>query len=134
MPVPVFELLPYAAAAAALAASVWMFLLLKVELRNHLRRGERSRQAIEETCRRLSTSLDELRLRLEEAPPPGELPATRLRPSLNLSRRAQVLRLHRRGERPDQISSAIGIPQREVELLLKVHQATLAGLASPAIQ
>jgi len=42
------------------------------------------------------------------------------RPGMNVSRRTQVLRMHRRGERPEQISAALRIPLNEVELLLKL--------------
>lgn len=44
------------------------------------------------------------------------------RPGMNVSRRIQVLRLFRQGERPEQIAAALGVPLNEVELLLKVHQ------------
>jgi hypothetical protein len=58
-----------------------------------------------------------------DAPPP---PATVLH--LNLSRRGQALRMARRGDSPDRIASALGIPKREVDLLLKV-QRSVAGAA-----
>jgi DNA-binding NarL/FixJ family response regulator len=54
---------------------------------------------------------------LPEAGPP--------RPSINVSRRAQVLRLYRQGERPEQIAAALSLPLNEVELLLKVHQIAM---------
>jgi hypothetical protein len=42
--------------------------------------------------------------------------------SINLSRRAQVLRMHRRGETVPCIAAALRTPANEVELLLKLHQ------------
>jgi len=42
--------------------------------------------------------------------------------SINLSRRSQALRLHRRGETPEQIATALMVPVGEVRLLLKVHR------------
>jgi hypothetical protein len=130
MTVPVLDLLPYGVAATTLAASIWMFVLVKMELRKSRLRSERQRQTVEETLGALRASIDQIRSRIDETPAAtGDSPAPRLRPSINLSHRTQVLRMHRRGERPDQISAAIGIPQREVELLLKVHQATRAALS-----
>lgn len=43
--------------------------------------------------------------------------------SMNLSKRTQALRMHRRGETLEQIASILGIPRREVELLVKVQNA-----------
>jgi hypothetical protein len=42
--------------------------------------------------------------------------------ALNFTRRTRALRLHRRGDRPDQIAAALNIPQNEVALLLKMQE------------
>jgi hypothetical protein len=42
--------------------------------------------------------------------------------AFNLSKRSQALRMHRRGDAPEQIALALGISCQEVHLLLKVHQ------------
>jgi len=47
------------------------------------------------------------------------------RPGMNLSRRSQALRLFRRGETPEQISSSLRMPAGEVRLLLKVHRLVM---------
>lgn len=60
-----------------------------------------------------------------EAPDPPPVAAVL---HLNLSRRGQALRMARRGDSPDRIASALGIPKREVDLLLKV-QRSVAGAA-----
>jgi hypothetical protein len=39
-----------------------------------------------------------------------------------MTRRSQVLRLHHRGEGPDQIAAALGVPVNEVDLMLKVNK------------
>lgn len=44
--------------------------------------------------------------------------------SVNLNRRGQVLRLHRKGEPSSQIASALGMSQAEVRLIVKVHELT----------
>lgn len=58
----------------------------------------------------------------QESPPPATVP------HLNMNRRGQALRMARRGDTPDRIASALGIPKREVDLLLKV-QRSVAGAA-----
>lgn len=52
--------------------------------------------------------------------------------SMNLSKRTQALRMHRRGEPLDQIASVLGIPRREVELLVKVQNAVRFGMGASA--
>jgi hypothetical protein len=56
-----------------------------------------------------------------------EAPATptarpSLRPSLNLTRRTQALRMRRRGESVESIAAALAAPRNEIELLLKVYE------------
>ena len=43
----------------------------------------------------------------------------------NLSKRSQALRMHRRGEKPEQIAASLDLPRQEVELLLKVHSIVI---------
>jgi hypothetical protein len=47
------------------------------------------------------------------------------RAGMNLDRRSQALRMHRRGESPAQIAAALDLPLQEVDLLLKVHRIVL---------
>ena len=47
------------------------------------------------------------------------------RSGFNLGKRTQALRLHRRGDSPEQIAEALGIPVQEVQLLVKVHHIVL---------
>lgn len=46
--------------------------------------------------------------------------------SLNLNRRGQVLRLHRRGESAAEIASSLRMGQGEVKLIIKVHEISRA--------
>lgn len=80
------------------------------ELERALGKLEWAVEAAMETAKQLERALEAL----PEAAPP--------RPSMNISRRAQALRLYRQGERPEQIAAALGLPLNEVELLIKVHQ------------
>jgi hypothetical protein len=50
------------------------------------------------------------------------------RPGLNLNKRSQALRLHRRGDTPEQIATALELPFQEVQLLLKVQQIVLSSV------
>jgi hypothetical protein len=114
----------YALQAAGAIVLLLVFLALKREL--HELRSRVTR--LDFTLR-----LDAMNTRLREAedrasstagPPPA-------RRSVNLSKRSQVIRLSRRGEPIETIAATLGLPRREVELLLKVHQASNA-LASGA--
>ena len=71
----------------------------------------------------LSAQFQDVRREAVPAAPPA-LP----RPGLNLSKRSQALRMHRRGEAPAEIASALGIPLQEVDLLLKVHRIVISNI------
>jgi type II secretory pathway component PulM len=60
--------------------------------------------------------------------PPRTAPSGGLGPALNLSKRAQALRMHRRGDASEQIAATLGVPLQEIELLLKVHRIVVAAL------
>jgi DNA-binding NarL/FixJ family response regulator len=49
------------------------------------------------------------------------------KPGMTDSRRVQVLRMYKRGERTEQIAATLGLPLNEVDLLVKVHQLVNAG-------
>ena len=71
-------------------------------------------------------------LQQQNAPLPAA-PATPSMPKrgLNLNKRSQALRMHRRGDAPEQISSALEMPLQEVQLLLKVQQIVLSSVSDP---
>jgi len=48
--------------------------------------------------------------------------------ALNLNKRAQVLRMHRRGDPPDRIATLLEVPRQEVDLLIKVHRIIISQL------
>jgi hypothetical protein len=47
---------------------------------------------------------------------------------LNLTKRAQALRMHRRGDPPEQIAALLEMPLQEVDLMLKVQGIALKNL------
>lgn len=109
------------------AASSIVCLLVFLSLKREIQRL-RSRLVRQDVTHRL----DAMNARLENveqqviapaAPPPA-------RPSLNLSKRSQVVRLSKRGERVETIAATLGLPRREVELLLKVQRAAAHAAAA----
>jgi hypothetical protein len=46
---------------------------------------------------------------------------------LNLNKRSQVIRMSRRGEQAGKIAATLNLPQKEVELLLKVYGRAVCG-------
>ncbi|MGO9009697.1 MAG: hypothetical protein ACLQPN_06300 [Bryobacteraceae bacterium] len=59
---------------------------------------------------------------------PAEAPPDAGRAALNLNKRAQVLRMHRRGDPPERIASLLEVPRQEVDLLIKVHRIIISQL------
>ena len=113
----------YAFISAGIGALLWLHFsaLKKIEA---LRRKIAAQDA-EQLARigRLCAEVSALAERQAELPPAP--PAVS---GMNLNRRSQALRMARRGDPPDRIAGALGIPRSEVELLLKV-QRTLMGAA-----
>lgn len=117
-------LLPYLLIAAGLLATLALFLTLKREIGGHARRQK--------------ARLEAMAVRLEEAerpPQPAAEPAeifvpTPLRAGLNLNKRVHAMRMLRRGEDVSYIAAALGVPRREVELLIRVQSIGRARAAS----
>ena len=124
-------LLPVAAAACGLllgasalgAFAAWQVRRLWSEAGRRRQENDLQGAAVREIERRieaLAARIEEARaVPVPQAPPMG-------RGGLNLSRRSQALRLHRRGEPPARIAAELAIPQQEVELLLKVHEIVMS--------
>ena len=80
-------------------------------------------QELRDSLEALAAQLHDLQRHPPVAPPPG-LPKA----GLNLSKRSQALRMHRRGEAAEQIAAALELPRQEVDLLLKVHRIVLSSV------
>jgi hypothetical protein len=82
-----------------------------------------------ETTAALQKSLDGLEEELRDLrqQAPASLPGVP-RAGLNLSRRSQVLRMHRQGDPSDRIAAALAVPLQEVDLLIKVHRIVIGKL------
>ena len=82
-------------------------------------------ESAKEKVNELAGEVDHLRDQTPYAPPPP-------RSGFNISTRSQAIRMHRRGDSPGQIASALQVPLQEVELLLKVHRIVLSNLVLTA--
>ena len=108
-------LLPYILIVAGLSASLALFLTLKREIRRLVFRQK--------------TRMEDMMARLDEAARPAEPPSedqvtfvpAPLRAGLNLNKRVHAMRMLRRGEDISHIAAALGVPRREVELLIRVQ-------------
>ena len=76
--------------------------------------------ALDARLRNLAAQVHDLELQ-----PAVTLTAGMPKPGMNVVKRAQALRLHRRGDRPEQIASTLDLPRQEVDLLLKVHNIVI---------
>jgi len=126
-------LLFYALAAMGILLCLYLFVTLKYEIRIVFRRHLAEQQRVGD----LEARLGEARLAMERlesdlreverqtgmlvAPPPT-------RSGLNLSRRTQVLRMHRSGQDSAAIAAALSLPRAEVDLLVKVHRIVVEKL------
>jgi len=113
--------------AAALGFVLYLICTVKVRVPSA---GSRTatRQAAPAEIGELQKCLAELDARQRETEQhalPLEVSAVQVRPGMNLSRRSQALRLHRRGETPEQIACALAAPTAEVRLLLKIHRIVM---------
>jgi hypothetical protein len=103
-----------------LALGLGLCLCLFVTLKREIQTGRRKQAVLEAALNCVNTKLAETeeRTTLLVAPPPP-------RAGLNLGTRSQALRMARRGDTPQQIAAALSIPEREVELLLKVQRIVM---------
>ena len=108
-----------------LVLSTFLFVSLKQEIGALKRDHAALERSAEESIAGLRAEMKALKESMAEIEKwAGELPQLSApTPSMNTTRRSQVLRMHRRGERPEQISAALGLPRGEVELLLKFHDS-----------
>ncbi|MBM3810699.1 MAG: hypothetical protein FJW20_03575 [Acidimicrobiia bacterium] len=125
-----FEVIPYLVFTLALGLCVCLFILLKAEIHRKSARWDYAKKEMEQSLQLLRLQIQRLQESLHTTVQEAALnqaPTTAPpRQAINLNRRVQVLRLHKRGERPDQIAAAVGIPQNEVELMLKLQAAHTA--------
>lgn len=117
----------YILLSAGLSLSLFLFVSVKKENADLRKQLSEERRQINETMDSFRASMSRLELALEDTP--EALPVPVFPPpspvSMNINKRGQALRMHRRGESLEQIASALQMPRSEVELLLKVHRVVL---------
>ena len=116
----IHSLISYVLLSLGLMASLALFLSIKGELRSI---ATKSRKRMEELARQIA-----------EAPAPREpdpetifIPASP-RPGMNITKRVHAMRMVRRNEDVSHIAAALGVPRREVELLIRVQTMSAAGV------
>jgi hypothetical protein len=100
-------------------------LLAEVDTRATLAKAHTEEQASDLSP--LRETLDSLALQVRDlqSHPHAAAPVGAPKSGFNLSKRSQALRMHRRGEAPEQIAASLDLPRQEVELLLKVHRIVI---------
>ena len=129
----ILPLAPYLLIALNSILCLFFFLCLENEIRLLKRRTVRPGKVQDRAAQDLKAKLEELSLRVhdaEERMGMVVLPPTP-KASFNLNKRTQAIRMSRRGEPSENISAALCIPRKEVELLLKVHRLVLNGSPKP---
>jgi DNA-binding NarL/FixJ family response regulator len=111
---------------ASLFGLLWMHRAVRAAAQRAEARLAESDATIEAVRSEAESCARQLRELRQEPPRTNAFAAAQ--PGLNLSKRSQALRMHRRGDTPEQIASTLGVPLQEVELLLKVHRIVVADL------
>lgn len=134
-PILAFAFLSCAALAGAALSTAAMF-LARSQHRDALERAEAGwiereakwQSALAELAQRVDLLSAEWRDFPQQAPQSGVPRGGGPRIGLNLTKRAQALRMHRRGDPPEQIATLLEVPFQEVDLLLKVQRIVLTNI------
>jgi hypothetical protein len=115
---------------AGLAASLFGVFWMQRAVRAAGHRAETRHAGSEAAIETIRNALEACARQLHEIrqDPPKTAFLSFSKPGLNLSKRSQALRMHRRGDTPEQVASTLGVPLQEIELLLKVHGIVVAAL------
>jgi hypothetical protein len=124
-----FQSIPYAIMAGAVLLTFILHFALQRKFRQTLAPILPALQGAQTEIAALQQNLDEITARMQDAEERAGVlvPPSAPKSGLNLSRRTQVIRMARRGDRPDNIAASLSVPRREVELLLKVHRLAVDG-------
>jgi hypothetical protein len=114
---------PYILLASSLAATLTIFITLKQEIQRLKLRLDRQQVSETAIARDTKVKLEEITLRLRDSEErAGVLVAPEpAKSGLNLTKRSQVIRMSRRGERAENIAASLSLPRGEVDLLLKIN-------------
>jgi hypothetical protein len=128
------QLVPVATMCGLVLASVALSILTLARAQALLRAARSNMDDIDPTygsaIESLRQQLQALQKQAQDArqyPPLAAIPPAP-RSGMNLDKRSQALRLHRRGEASSQIAAMLELPLQEVELLIKVHRIVLRSI------
>ncbi len=124
------DLLPlYGLIAVNLGLCLVLFVTAKREIRRLQVKNREQKILLQEAYDRLELGLEQLARKVDDVDERagGLVAPAPAKSGMNLNKRVQAARMFRRGERPDQIAAALSLPQNEIALLLKVHQAGASG-------
>jgi len=92
-----------------------------IKMRAERRRFAQTLESLDQNLTALSTTVDQVRRGADQPDPAPEVRGPASMQGLNLTKRAQALCMHRRGESTMTISAALESPLNEIQLLLKVQ-------------
>ncbi|HLK49905.1 MAG TPA: hypothetical protein VKT49_17300 [Bryobacteraceae bacterium] len=116
-------LTPYVVIVLVLVACIAVLVTAQIEVCRLRRAAAASQHELADKLTAMQSTVADIGRQRQE--PPVEVAPVRsaaLRPSLNLTRRTQALRMRRRGESVESIAAALSTPRNEIELLLKVYE------------
>ncbi len=116
----------YVLLGAGLILTLVLFASVNAGLRSAEKRIRRRAEALEASLAELQARLEAMSAEVNNQTAIAALPPQPFCSSLNLSKRAQAVRMTRRGESPEQIAAALAVPLKEIELLLKIHSLVIA--------
>jgi hypothetical protein len=119
----------YLITGVGLLASLCLWLGAKAELQAVRKATAKSIEALDKELRNVCARMEEMRNASEAAVENVPIPVGQ---AINLTKRAQVLRMRHRGESVNSIAAALQIPLGEVLLLLKIEQLLEAEPAEAA--
>ena len=128
-----YPMIPFAILCGLVLAGVALSLFAMYRSKAMVRAAEQRvaaerRQSLENVgeLQRSVESMSAQLLDLRREPVPTFPMAVQPKAGLNLSKRSQALRMHRRGDAPEQIAEALDVPSQEVDLLVKVHRIVMS--------
>jgi type II secretory pathway component PulM len=120
----ILDIAPYAV--SLLGAGIVLFLIIEMKrtLQEFQTKWNKRQQTVQSELGRLRGVIQQLETRLGDAEKlsASQAGADPKVTSINLNRRAQAIRLYRRGESPEKVAASMNLPRREAELLFKVHR------------
>ena len=113
-----------ALSAAALISALALLVAVKRELWQRDSNAREQLRAAAAEAAAVRADMDALRTRFEELEERTGMLSVPLpvRSGLNISRRAQAIRLLRRGDSPEQVAAGIGVPAAEARLLAAIER------------